>query len=147
TETPVTPAIPLFYALDEALKMIREEGLEKRFKRHSTCARAFYRAVETLKLKPFPNEEVRSNTVIAVNMPAGVENTELRKIMKEQHKISVAGGQSKLKKSIIRIGCMGVISENETIQTINALEDALNALRYPVQVGTGVKAARQVFHS
>ena len=146
-ETPFTPAVPLFYALDEALKMIREEGLEKRFKRHSICAEAFYRAVEALKLKPFPNEKVRSNTVIAVNMPAGVDNTELRKIMKEQHKVSVAGGQSKLKKLIIRIGCMGIISENETIRTIGALEDVLSALRYPVQVGTGVEAARQVFHS
>lgn len=146
-ETPFTPAIPLFYALDEALKMIREEGLEKRFKRHSTCARAFYRAVEALKLKPFANEKVRSNTVIAVNMPAEVDNTELRKIMREQHGVSVAGGQSKLKKLIIRIGCMGIISDNETIRTIDALEDALSALRYPVEVGTGVEAARQVFHS
>jgi len=144
-ETPFTPAVPLFYALDEALKMIREEGLEKRFKRHSICAKAFYHAVEALKLKPFPNEEVRSNTVIAVNMPDGVDNTELRKIMKEQHEVLVGGGQGELKKSIIRIGCMGNISENETIRTIDALEKALNALRYPVEVGIGVEAARQVF--
>lgn len=146
-ETPFTPAVSLFYALDEALKMIREEGLEKRFKRHSTCARAFYRAVEALKLKPFPNEKVRSNTVIAVNMPAEVDNTELRKIMREQYKVSVAGGQGKLKKLIIRIGCMGIVSENETIRTIDALEEALGVLQYPVQVGAGVEAARQVFRS
>jgi len=146
-ETPFTPAIPLFYALDEALKMVREEGLEKRFKRHSTCARAFYKAVETLKLKPFPNGKVRSNTVIAINTPAGVDNTELRKIMEEKHRVSVAGGQSKLKKLIIRIGCMGIISEDETIRTIGALEDALIALKHPVHVGTGVEAARRVFHS
>jgi len=146
-ETPYTPAIPLFYALDEALKMIREEGLEKRLKRHATCARAFYRALEALKLKPFSNEKVRSNTVIAVNMPAGVDNTELRKIMREQHGVAVSGGQGKLKNAIMRIGCMGIISENETIRTIDALEKALSVLRYPVQVGTGVEAARRVFHS
>lgn len=146
-ETPFTPAMPLFYALDEALKMIREEGLEKRIKRHSTCAKAFYRAVEALKLKPLPNEKVRSNTVIAVNMPAGLDNTELRKIMREQHKVSVSGGQGKLKNSIIRIGCMGIISETETLLTLNALENALIALKHPVHVGTGIEAARQVFHS
>ncbi len=145
-ETPFTPAIPLFYALDEALKMIREEGLEKRFKRHATCAEAFYNAVEALKLKTVSNKKVRSNTVIAVRMPSGVNNTELRKIMKEQHHVSVSGGQGKLKKLIIRIGCMGIISETETIRTVDALENALNALHYPVQVGTGTKAARQVFH-
>jgi len=146
TETPFTPALPLFYALDEALKMVREEGLEKRFKRHSTCAKAFYRALEALKLKPLPNEEVRSNTVIAVNVPAGVDDDELRKIMKEKHKVVVARGQGKLNKLIIRIGCMGIISEYETIRTIDALEDALSALGHPVKVGTGVEAARRVFH-
>lgn len=146
-ETPFTPAVPLFYALDEALKMIREEGLEKRFKRHATCAKAFYNAVEALKLKTVSNEKVRSNTIIAVRMPSGVNNTELRKIMKEQHHVSVAGGQGKLKKLIIRIGCMGIISKTETIRTIDALENALNALNYPVEVGTGIEAARQVFQS
>jgi len=144
-ETPFTPAVPLFHALDEALKMIREEGLEKRFKRHATCAKAFYTAVEALKLEIVSNEKVRSNTIIAVRMPSGVNNTELRKIMKEQHHVSVSGGQGKLKKLIIRIGCMGIISETETIRTIAALENALNALHYSVEVGTGIEAARQVF--
>ena len=145
-ETPFTPAVPLFYALDEALKMIREEGLEKRFKRHATCAKAFYNAVEALKLKTVSNGKVRSNTIIAVRMPSGVNNTELRKVMKEQNKVSVSGGQGKLKKLIIRIGCMGIISETETIRTIDALENALNALHYSVEVGTGIEAARKVFH-
>jgi aspartate aminotransferase-like enzyme len=127
--------------------MIREEGLEKRFKRHATCAEAFYNAVEALKLKTVSNGKVRSNTVIAVRMPSEVNNTELRKIMKEQHHVSVAGGQGELKKSIIRIGCMGIISENKTIRTIDALENALNTLHYPVQAGTGIEAARKVFQS
>ena len=126
--------------------MIREEGLEKRFKRHATCAKAFYSAVEALKLNTVSNGKVRSNTIIAVRMPSGVDNTELRRIMKEQHKVSVSGGQGKLKKLIIRIGCMGIISENETIRTVDALENALNTLNYPVEVGTGIKAARQIFH-
>ncbi len=44
-ETPFTPAISLYYALDEALKIIREEGLEKRYQRHAKCAKAFYLAL------------------------------------------------------------------------------------------------------
>jgi aspartate aminotransferase-like enzyme len=58
----------------------------------------------------------------------------------------VSGGQGKLKKLIIRIGCMGIISETETIRTVDALENALNALNYPVEVGTGIEAARKVFN-
>jgi len=145
--TPFTPALPIFYALDEALQLIREEGLKERFRRHETCAKAFYKAIEAMKLKPYPNEKARSNTVIAINIPTGVDGEEFRKIMKERYKTVIAGGMGKLKASIFRIGCMGIISEAETLQTINALENTLMDMKYPVKMGTGIEAARKVFHS
>jgi len=145
--TPFTPALPIFYALDEALKMVQEEGLEKRIKRHATYAKAFYKAFETLKITSYPKEEVRSNTVIAINVPSGVDGAKVREIMKERYKVIVAGGMGKLKISIFRIGCMGTISEAEALATISAFEKALNDVKYPVKIGSGIEAARQVFHS
>ena len=143
--TPFTPALPIVYALDEALKMIREEGLEERIQRHRTCAKAFYEAVEALRLTPFPDKKFRSNTVIAVNVPSGVDGDEVRKVMRERYKVVISGGTGKLKGSIFRIGCMGIISEAETISTINAFENALKDVKYPVEIGAGVEAAKQVF--
>jgi len=145
--TPFTPCIPVFYALDEALKMIREEGLEKRFKRHATCAEAFYNAFEALRLKPFPKVNVRSNTVIALNVPPNVDCDRVRQVMREHYKVVIAGGMGKLKKLIFRIGCMGIISEAETLATINAFENALADLNFPVEIGAGIEAARKVFRS
>jgi len=146
-ETPFTPALSLYYALDEALKMMLEEGLEKRYKRHATCAKAFYAALEALGLKPYPPEKVRSNTVIAANVPDKLDGAKLREIMRERYKVVIAGGMGKIRQLILRIGCMGIISETETHTTINALENALADLNYPVKIGTGVEAIRQVFHS
>jgi len=145
--TPFTPALPLFYALDEALKMIREEGLEERIKRHTTCAIAFYKAFEALKITHYPKEKVRSNTVIAINVPSGVDNAKVQEIMKERYKVVISGGMGKLKTALLRIGCMGIISEAETLTTINAFENALDDVNYPVQIGVGIEAAKRVFHS
>ncbi|MDH5769752.1 MAG: alanine--glyoxylate aminotransferase family protein [Candidatus Bathyarchaeota archaeon] len=144
-ETPFTPALPLFYALDEALKMIREEGLENKIKRHRTCARAFYNAIEALKLQPLPDEEHRSNTVIAIKNPRGVDDKILRRVMEDRHRILIAGGQGKLKGSVHRIGNMGTVSEREVTATIAALEKALKEVNYPVEPGSGTNAARKTF--
>jgi len=146
-ETPFTPALPIYYALDEALKMIREEGLENRFKRHETCAKAFYRALEALELTPYANEKVRSNTVIAINAPTEVNVTEVTEIMRKRYQVVIAGGAGKLRRSIFRIGCMGIVSETETLSTVNAFENALMDVKYPVKIGAGIEGARQIFHS
>jgi len=145
--TPFTPSLPVFYALDEALKIIREEGLESRFKRHATCAKAFYKGFEALKLTPYPRGSVRSNTVVAVKVPSGVDCDEVRRVMRERYKVVIAGGIGKLRGLIFRIGCMGIISEAETLATINAFENTLADLNYSVEFGAGVEAAREVFHS
>jgi len=146
-EIPQTPALSIFYALDEALKMVREEGIENRIKRHATCAKAFYAALKALKLTPFPNEKFLSNTVIAINVPTGVDNAKIIEIMREKYGVVIAGGMGELKKSILRIGCMGIISEAETLLTINALENALMEVNYPIKMGAGVEAAREIFRS
>ena len=144
-ETPFTPSLPLFYALDEALKMICEEGLENRINRHRICARAFYNAVEALKLQPLADEEFRSNTIIAIKNPRGVDDKKLNQIMEDKHHILIAGGQGKLKGSIHRIGNMGTVSEREVTATIVALEKTLKEVNYPVEPGSGTNAARKTF--
>ena len=145
-ETPFTPAVPLIYALDEALKIIREEGLEERFKRHKLCSGTFYDAFETMGLEIFPEREVRSPTVIALKKPAEVDNSRVREIMKERYNVVIAGGAGKLKEDLFRIGCMGTISEASVLQTIAALGNALTDVGYTVNTREGIEAAIQRFH-
>lgn len=146
SETPFTPALPLFYALNEALKLIREEGLEKRIERHRRCAEAFYNAINAFGMTAFPKEkEIRSNTVIAVNVPEGVNESKVREIMRDKYKVLIAGGMGSLKGKILRIGCMGIVSQTEIIMTINALGNALKDVGCHVNVEDGVSAAMKAF--
>ncbi len=145
--TPFTPAVSLFYALDEALQIIREEGLENRYRRHATCAKAFYSGFEALGLSPYAGEDVRSNTVAAVRVPSGVDGAKLRDVLRERYRVVVSGGLGKVQQLILRIGCMGIVSEAEVLTTIMAVENALADLGHPVKIGSGIEAAKQAFHT
>jgi len=144
-EIPYTPAVTLFYALDEGLQMIREEGLEARFKRHTTCANAMYAAAEAMGLQPFARREVRSKTVVAIKYPNGIEDKKFRGTLDSQYRIAVAGGMGKTKGQIFRVGIMGSVSEFEIMATATAVESVLSELGYGLNTGEAVKAAREVF--
>ncbi|MEM2103351.1 MAG: alanine--glyoxylate aminotransferase family protein [Candidatus Bathyarchaeia archaeon] len=146
-ETPFTPAIPLFYALNEALKMVREEGLTERFKRHKLCAEAFYTALESFQMTVFPREvENRSNTVIAVNVPETLNGGKVREIMRNKYQVLIADGMDELKGKIFRIGCMGTVSQTETLTTLNALGKALKEAGFNVEIEKALETARKVFN-
>lgn len=145
--TPFTPAVSLFYALDEALRIILEEGLENRYRRHAVCARAFYSGFEALGLNPYAEEDVRSNTVAAVRVPSGVDSGKVREVLRERYRVIVAGGLGKVQQLILRIGCMGIVSEAEVLTTIMAVENTLTDLGHPVKIGAGIEAAKQAFHT
>ncbi len=127
-QTPYTPAVPLFFALHEALKIIEEEGLENRIRRHRTMAKAVREWAKALGLKLFPklNEYSNySNTVTAIKMPNGITDKELRGTLKSEYGILVSGGQEHLKGKIFRIGTMGNVGKMELVATLAGLEDIL----------------------
>ena len=144
-ETPYTPAVTLFFALDEALQMIREEGLEKRFKRHATCANAMYAAAEAMGLEVFARREVRSTTVLAIKYPGGIDDKTFRSTLNKKYRVVVAGGMGKTKGHLFRIGVMGSVSEFEILATATAVESALIEHGHKLKPGEGAAAARAVF--
>ena len=126
-QTPYTPALPLFFALREALEVIKEEGMAKRVERHRQLADTLRSAVTNLGLSLFPrlNEvSAYSNTVTAIKVPEWLDDAHLRGGMRERG-VMVAGGQGRLKGKIFRIATMGNITEREVSRTIQALEGAL----------------------
>ncbi len=54
-DTPWTPAVPLFLALAEALRLLKEEGLETRLQRTRRLAEASRAAVGAMGLELFPD--------------------------------------------------------------------------------------------
>jgi len=125
-ETPFTPALPLFYALDEALKELLEEGLAKRVERHEAMSRRIYDGVEGLGLKPVPAKEVRSRTVIASYYPPGVDDAKFRSSMSKNHGVVVAGGFGPFSGKVFRVGCMGIINNEFVDRTLEAVSATLD---------------------
>lgn len=126
-QTPYTPALPLFFALREALAVIREEGMAKRIERHRMLSKAVRSAVTSFGLSLFPELNAvsdYSNTVTAITIPPELTDERLRGGMREKG-IIIAGGQEKLKGKIVRIATMGNITEKEVLRTIEALERVL----------------------
>ena len=146
TQTPYTPAVPLFYALQEALHMAKEEGFEARRARTAKLAESVRAAAKALDIELFPqvNEYSHySNTVTAMKIPEGVTDDKLRGGMKKQG-VVVSGGQEKLKGKIFRIGTMGVCSQSDIIRTIQTLELVLAKEGKLSARGAGVEAACKV---
>jgi aspartate aminotransferase-like enzyme len=145
-ETPYTPAIPLYFALQEALHIVKEEGMEARIKRHRTLTEAVRAAIAELNIEMFPqlnDYSHYSNTISAMRAPAGIDGEDIKNDMKKRG-IIIAGGQERLKSKIFRIGCMGIISARDVLSTIQQLEIVLNKRSYIDSLGAGVEAANQV---
>ena len=144
TDTPFTPAITLIIALNEALKMMKEDGLENIFTRHKKMADAVRSAVLALGLKLFA-PEAGSDVVTAVCLPEGLDGEKLVKTMRDTYGVTIAGGQDSLKGKVCRIAHMGFIEEFDIITGISCLEKVLTQMGYKFTLGSGIRAAEETF--
>jgi aspartate aminotransferase-like enzyme len=128
-ETPFTPALPLYYALDEALKEMLEEGLAKRVERHDKMSALLYDGLAGLELKPVAEKSVRSKTVIASYYPQGVDDAKFRKSLAHDRGVVIAGGFGPFAGKVFRVGCMGNINKDLVEATLKAIGETLPSLR------------------
>ena len=131
-QTPWTPVVSIFYALDVALQQLVAEGVEGIVERHRRLGEMTRAGVKALGLQLFADERYASNTVTAVRVPDGVEGSALNKMLREEYDVVVAGGQGKLAGQIFRIGHLGWASEQDLEATLDALRAALPRLGFAV---------------
>ena len=142
-ETPFTPAVSLFYAYQEALNIIIEEGMENRINRHRKCANAFYSGLEALGFTPFADADSRSNVVIAVNYLPGIDDKKFRELISTKFKVLLAGGFGELKGKVFRVGCMGEVSSYHVMRTLSAISSSMSILGVP-PIKDGLSVANNV---
>ena len=146
TQTPYTPAVPLFFALQDALNIVKEEGMDARIKRHRTGAESIRAATAAMGIEMFPtlNENSSySNTVSAMKAPEDLSSNDIKKDMLERG-IVIAGGQARLSGKIFRIGSMGNCTPRDILTTIQALETVLQKRGVVSNYGAGIQAATEV---
>lgn len=132
-----TPPVNLIYALDRSLDLLLEEGLENVFIRHDKISKAFRAAIRAIGLNTVAEEGVAASTVTVIKYPEGIEDDKFRSMIRKRGVI-VASGIGELKGRVFRVGHMGIVSVNDVILTISAIERSLLDLGYPVKIGDGV---------
>lgn len=124
-QTPWTPSLPVVFALDETLKLLLAEGLPAMFERHARIGAAARSGVKALGLRLFARESHASNSVTAVEPSSKYDAGVIIKLMREQHGIVLAGGQSTLKGRILRIGHLGYVTVEDIGEVMTALAEVL----------------------
>ncbi len=142
--TPFTPAVTLIRALDVALDLIHEEGLERVLARHDLLARATRAGAAALDLDLFGEPDERSTAVTAIELPAGIDGGKVPELLRERG-ITANGGQGQLKGRILRIAHCGYFGAFDIVISLAGLEQVLLELGHDVELGSGVGAAQQVF--
>jgi alanine-glyoxylate transaminase/serine-glyoxylate transaminase/serine-pyruvate transaminase len=138
---PYTPATNLLYGLDEAIKMLHEEGLDSVFARHLRHGEATRRAVAAWGLENLcTNRKHFSPVLTAVVMPEGHDADKLRSVILDAFDMSLGTGLSKVAKKVFRIGHLGDINDLTLIGTLAGVEMGLGLAGVPHKAG-GVAAA------
>jgi len=143
SSSPFTPGVNLYFALLESLEMMKEEGLEAIFNRHSRHQIATQEAMKAIGLKIFSKEGFGSPAITAI--APNIDAEEIRKGVKNNFNIMLAGGQDHLKGKIFRIGHLGYVNDRDIITAVAAIEATLatiNGTEY--QLGKGVSAACKI---
>lgn len=141
-----TAPISMNYALYEALRLVEEEGLDLRWRRHERNHRALKAGLAAIGLRFAAQEHRQLWTLNSVAIPAGVEDARARSALLEEFGIEIGGGLGPLKGRTWRIGLMGESSQAANVLLVlSALERILPRCGYPVETGAAVAAAQRTY--
>jgi alanine-glyoxylate transaminase/serine-glyoxylate transaminase/serine-pyruvate transaminase len=141
-----TAPISMLYGLREALRLVEEEGLPARYRRHQLNSEALVAGLESLGLSPLPPSGQRLPMLNCVNIPSQIPEADVRAQLLEQYGIEIGGGLGPLKGKVWRIGLMGESSTEANVLTLlNALEDLFIRGGWLATPGGALQAAARVY--
>jgi alanine-glyoxylate transaminase/serine-glyoxylate transaminase/serine-pyruvate transaminase len=122
-----TPSPPLYYAMHQALAVIQEEGLRKRWDRHRRAGERLVAGLVDLGFEPLvKRSEDRLWHLTTVAPPQGIDEAKLRQELLDKHDIEISAALGKLAGKILRIGAMGPLATDANVDTLlEAIEDCI----------------------
>ena len=141
-----TAPISMIYALREALRLIFEEGLENRFKRHKLNHRALVTGLNAMGLELLPKEDERLWMLNAVRIPDGIDDAAVSSRLPSEYSLEIGGGLGEFKGKLWRIGLMGESSTKANVMlSLTALERILAEKGFSLEKGAAAEAASFVY--
>ncbi len=141
-----TPCVNEIRAFAEGTKIILEEGMDERFLRHKTVAKAIRAALIQLGFSFFTDDAFLADTLTVCYYPEGIEDQAFRTTY-ASNGVIVAGGLGEVAGKVFRMGHMGNLSASQVQFAIAALESTLSALGYSFHNQSGIKAANEILES
>ena len=141
-----TVSMSMIYALREALRVVLEEGLTVRYKRHERNACALLAGAKAIGLQPAAEEGYRAPMLTTLRIPDGIDDATVRKRLITDYSIEIGAGLGIFAGKAWRIGLMGEsANERNVMLVLNALEKLLIQFGQRVEPGAAVHAASQVY--
>src|SRR5688500_11470537 len=134
------------FALHEALLLIREEGLENSWARHTRHHHALKAGLEAMGLKFLVKEQYQLPQMNAVLCPEGVNEEEVRRTLLTEFGLEIGAGLGPLKGKIWRFGLMGYSCRPDNVMLcLSALGSVLSDMGMAVHVGDAEAAAHGAY--
>ena len=145
---PYTPTVGLLNGLNEACRMLLDEGLEAVFARHARIADGVRAAVGAWGLEVCATSpEFYSNTVTAIRTPAGFDATRIVTHAAETYGVAFGVGLGEVAGNVFRIGNLGSLTDVMTLSGIATAEMCMVDLGLDIELGSGVAAAQSVYRA
>ncbi len=143
---PYTPPLQIMYGLRESLNMLFEEGLDSVFARHRRIAEGVRCAVRAWGLDLCAQSpELYSETVSAIYVPPGFNSDALTNHIFDTYGVSFGVGLGEMAGKAFRIGHLGSLTDVMTLSGLATVEMAMADLGYPVELGSGTRAAQEYY--
>lgn len=145
---PYTPPLQLIYGMRESLKMLLEEGLDNVYARHFRLAEGVRKAVEAWGMKLCAKSpELYSDTVSAIYVPEGFDSNALTEHAFNAYGVSFGIGLGEMNGKAFRIGHLGSLTDVMVLSGLATIEMAMADLNYPIELGSGVRAAQEYYRA
>jgi aspartate aminotransferase-like enzyme len=143
---PISIPTHLVQAMREAARLILEEGLPHRIRRHHIAGRALRAGLQALKLDLFGDPALASDTVSCFRTPPSITAPTVVRRMRDAYGILISTGIESMRETTLRIGTMGMTaSPLYVLPTLSALGLALRDLGHKADAGQALVAAQEVF--
>jgi aspartate aminotransferase-like enzyme len=131
-------------SLHAALNYIRQVGRENLIENAALLAEATRQAAQAWGLKLFAVQNP-ANALTAICAPEGMDSGLIVKEMRTRFGAIVANGQGSMKGKIFRLAHLGYYDVADLFAALAALEIVLLKLGHKVGLGSGVRAAQEVY--
>jgi 2-aminoethylphosphonate-pyruvate transaminase len=126
-QTPNTPSVQMFVALDAALEELAVEGLGRRIGRYQECAAILRQGLEHLGLRLLLAPEYRSNTVTTTFLPRLFGVDAFIEAMDHQGCVLYPGKGPLLEQNCFQVANMGWITPDDCRRLLAVIEATLRA--------------------